>query len=76
MSDQSLPGLAERQGEEVTRMRSRPREEGQTPVEYALILVLIVVVVLLVWIVVWPAIETVLSEIGLFSEYFGTPTPP
>jgi Flp pilus assembly pilin Flp len=60
---------------EVTRMRFAPRDEGQTPVEYALILVLIVIVVLLVWIVVWPAIESVLSEIELFSEFFGTPTP-
>lgn len=57
-------------------MPYRPSEEGQTFIEYALILVLIVIVVILFILVVWPAIEGILPEIDLFQGITGTPTPP
>ncbi|MFC2023638.1 hypothetical protein ACFLT5_02750 [Chloroflexota bacterium] len=62
--------------EEIALMPFEPSEEGQTSIEYALILVLIVIVVILFILVVWPAIEGILPEIDLFRSITGTPTPP
>ena len=53
-----------------------PSDEGQTFIEYALILVLIVIVVILFILVVWPAIQGILPDIDLFESISGTPSPP
>ena len=62
--------------EEIALMPYQPSEEGQTFIEYALILVLIVIVVILFILVVWPAIEGILPEIEFLRNFTGTPTPP
>jgi Flp pilus assembly pilin Flp len=57
-------------------MRFAAREEGQTVVEYALIFILIIIVVILFILVVWPAIEAMLPEIGILSSATATPGTP
>ena len=57
-------------------MRFAMSEEGQTVVEYALIFILIIIVVILFILVVWPAIESMLPEIGILSSATATPGAP
>lgn len=61
---------------EVKPVPFRHNEEGQTPVEYALMLVLIIIIVILFILVVWPAIQELLPEINLFREATATPVAP